>query len=305
MSYWEQTNFKLVDALNTEMWTQSPQLQRTIQPPHELIQPGSIGAQQAMLENNSEAILPWVPDIVGKEAEGGRTILIFGASYAGFIREYSCRNACLRLADYLQAANWAEFQRCFLDNVVVSDAAYYGKLASLLSSAGIPASRIILSDLCTNSIVRRCAINNRRQDDSRQPCKDRAEVFHRYVKNPVVAGWTWRRITECGAKRIIALGHIAEHGLLRLFNRHGATIFCNGHQWVAKEYSPPFCWVDNYADPDKKLSYWLNPGIWWTILVQGKELRLLPIYHPASQGKRDSSYSATRKALAVWLKENP
>jgi hypothetical protein len=300
MPYWDQANFRLVDALNSEMWMQSPPLQRTIQQPHNLVQPGSVGPQQAMLENDAETVLPWVPDIVGKKAEGDRAVLIFGAAYAGFIREYSCRSACLRLRDYAEAANWTEFQRLFLDNVVAPDADYYGKLASLLNSAGVSANRIILSDLCPNSIVRRSGvINNCRQDDSRQPCKDRASVFCQYVEDPGVAGWTWRRITESRAERIIALGHITEHGLLRLFSRHDAKISCNGQPLRITVPAPD--WVDRYADPGKNLGYWLNPVRWWTISIPGRDVRLLPVYHPAVVDQYDPGYRRTGSALAVWL----
>ena len=169
--YWDHANFRLVDALNAEMWTRSPQLQREIQSPHDLIGTGKVGPQQAMLEPDAalpittDTVLPWVPDIVGKDADGDRAVIIFGAAYAGFIREYSSRRACLGLSDYAKAAtndneaNWTVFQRLFLNNVVardaVSDGDYYGKLESLLISAGISANRIILSDLCPNSIVKR------------------------------------------------------------------------------------------------------------------------------------------------------
>ncbi len=108
--YWDQANFKLVDTLNAEMWTRSPQLQREIQSPHDLIGTGKVGPQQAMLEPDAaldiktDTVLPWVPDIVGKDADGDRGVIIFGAAYAGFIREYSSRRACLGLSDYAKAA---------------------------------------------------------------------------------------------------------------------------------------------------------------------------------------------------------
>lgn len=268
--YWDQANLKLVDTINADIWTRSQQLQREIQPPAQLIAPGSVGPQQSMVERDealgidADAVLPWVPDIVGKDADGDRAVLVFGAAYAGFIHEYSGRDACLPLADYVEAAKrgdgdgWAAFQRLFLDKVVKPDGAYYSKLASLLASAGVSANRIVLSDLCPNSIVKRTIINNRRQDDSSQPGKGRASVFCKYVEHQTVADWTWRRITESRAERIIALGHIAEHGLLRLFSWHSATISCNGRQWHQDRQSkdlPTGGWVDRYADEQKTLGY--------------------------------------------------
>jgi hypothetical protein len=50
------------------------------------------------------AVLPWVPDLVGADSDHERSVLIFGAAYAGFIAEYSTRPACLPLADYTKAA---------------------------------------------------------------------------------------------------------------------------------------------------------------------------------------------------------
>src|ERR1017187_7121429 len=79
-------------------------------------------------------------------------------------------------------------------------------LAHLLAAVGVPASRIILSDLCPNSIVKRIVVGNRRQDDSRQPVKERAPIFCRYVEHPLVEEWTWRRNTESWAECVVVIG---------------------------------------------------------------------------------------------------
>ena len=314
--FWNQANFRVADAVNSERWTRSPQLQLEIQPPSTLVAPGSVGPQQAMLEPESalgidqNTVLPWVPDLVGSEANGDQAILIFGAAYAGFIREYSCRGACLSLADYVKAAKesnglgWVAFQRQFLKNVVTPDSAYYGRLASLLTSVGVPARRIVLADLCSNSIVKRTMTNNRRRDDSRQPCRDRAPAFCNYVAHPVVAGWTWRRIIGSGARRIIALGHIAEHGLLKLFKANGASITCDGQPWSQLDQpTNTAAWVDQYADPSKKLGYWLTPGRWWTILLPETAFRLLPVYHPSTADRYDPGYAHTEHSIAGLLRD--
>jgi hypothetical protein len=312
--YWNQANFKVADPINAERWTRSLQLQFEIQPPVELTAPGSVGPQQAMLEPDpalgidQNTVLPWVPDLVGNDAAGEHAILLFGAAYAGFIREYSCRGACLPLADYVaaakhdRAAGWVAFQRLFLENVVQPDAAYYGRLASLLTSVGVGASRVVLADLCPNSIVKRGVINNRRKDDSQQPCRDRASTFCKYVAHPTVAGWNWRRIIETGASSIIALGHIVEHGLLRLFSANGASISSGGRHWnQSSQVQNLAAWVDRYADPAKKLDYWLTPGRWWTVSMPRKTVRVLPVYHPSTAGNYDPGYSRTRDAVAYLL----
>lgn len=314
--YWDADNFMVADALNSERWTRSPPLQRTIQPPAELAAIGSVGAQQAMLERNAllgvdaNTVLPWVPDLVGKDAQGDGAVLVIGAAYAGFIREYSGRGACLPLADYISATRvaggegWAAFQRAFLDEVVRPDRDYYGKLAQLLTSVGITADRVALTDLVPASIVKRGTRTDGRSDDSSQPSGDRAAVFHKYAEHMIVSGWTWHRISNSGARHIIALGHLVEHGLLRLFARQGAMISCEQQPWSPTRLSykePECCWVDQYADWTKNLGFWLNPGKWWTVKVAETELRLLPIYHPARVDKYDRGYQRTSKALVAML----
>ncbi|MGA3180224.1 MAG: hypothetical protein ABSF38_07785, partial [Verrucomicrobiota bacterium] len=171
----------------------------------------------------------------------------------------------------------------------------------MLTAVGIPANRIILSDLCPNSIVKRIVADNRRQDDSRQPVKDRAPIFCRYVEHPVVEEWTWRRNTESWSECIVVLGSIAEHGLLRLLISGGAKITCHVPPVIPPNlsHSIPPCWVDRPADPGRNLRYWLEPGRWWTISIPGRNIRLLPIYHPVRMDDNDPGYERTAQALAA------
>jgi hypothetical protein len=103
------------------------------------------------------------------------------------------------------------------------------------------------------------------------------------------------------AKCIIALGHISEHGLLRLLRNHEAKIFCNGQPWQPHQLvnTPASEWIDHYADQDRRLDHWLTPGRWWTISIQGSDMRLLPVYYPATVDKWDRDYTRTRKALKM------
>jgi uracil-DNA glycosylase len=123
------------------------------------------------------------------------------------------------------------------------------------------------------------------------------------VDHPVVEEWTWRRITESWAECIIALGSIAEHGLLRLFIRHEAKISCNVPPLTQQrqEQNLPPCWVDRPADPGRPLRYWLELGRWWTISIPGRDIRLLPAFHPARIDDYDPGYERTGKALAACL----
>ncbi len=312
-NFWDQSNFNFNDQINLEIWRESPKLQRDIQKPGQLTQLGSIGPQQAMLDENAtlginaDSVLPWVPDIVGKDSHKENDLLIFGAVYAGFIDEYSSRRECMPLNEYVNAAKdggLTYFQKLFLERVVERDSAYYGKIKSLIQNAGVEPSLLVLSDLCRNSIVERRVVNNKRRDSSRQPSKERAATYCVYVENeqyPKIQEWTEKRILQSKSGRIIALGHVAEHGLLRLFSRIGATISQGNEQFNLQIRLSPQ-WVDSYADPNRQLSFWINNKTWWTIKRGDKEWRLLPIYHPATVDRYDSNYKQTASVLDQMLK---
>lgn len=315
ISFWDIGNFDLDnDQINAEIWRKSPELQREIQRPDQLSALGAVGAQQAMLDENHtlginvDDVLPWVPDIVGKDSGKENSLLIFGAAYAGFIYEYSSRPACIPLCEYVKAVkdqDMAYFQKQFLDRVVAPDSSYYGKIESLMQAVQIKSSQIVLSDLCPCSIVKRQIKKGQRKDDSKQPSKERAKIFCEYVENPQVQKWTADRILKSKSRHIIALGHIAEHGLLRLFSRMDAKFF-NGNQPfnLQTNIAPPWKWVDQYADhPNRKLKFWIANNTWWTIRKGERDWRLLPIYHPASVDRKDHdpSYDNTIFVLKNFL----
>ena len=315
--FWDQSNFNTEnDQINLEIWSESPEIQQRIQHPKTLTELGSVGPQQAMLDSNTELhidskkdVLPWVPDLVGKRSGNKEGLLIFGAAYAGFIEEYSSRPACMLLSEYVRAAylknqGMQYFQNRFLENVVKPDSSYYGKIGSLLQSVGIKSDQIILSDLCRNSIVKRqIDKKGKRKDDSKQPSRDRASVFCKYIENtevPKVQEWTIKRIYQSQSIHIIALGHIAEHGLLRLFDSRGAKICQKDERYNLKTW-PSSLWVDKHADPDRQLRFWINNKTWWTINNGNREWRLLPIYHPAIADRYDSNYLDTKEVLKCFL----
>ena len=315
MPYWRIDSFILNDPLNAEVWVQSPHLQHHIQPPEVLAAVGSIGPQQAMLEDHPDLgigrgdVLPWVPDLVGKEWKSPEAVFVYGAAYAGFIREYSTRHASMPIAEYREAAKLGTlgvglFQNGFLRRVVEPDNDYYGRIAILLEAVGIASEKLVLSDLCPLSLVKRFVKGGRRADDSRQPTGERAAAFQQYVEHPFVRGWTARRIKDSQSCRIVALGWLAEHGLLRLLHSLGAEIGCQGESWnpTPNPVAQPWAWVNNYAQEGRRLWFWLNRRTWWTVSMMGREWRLLPIYHPASVCKRDSGYGRTTVALRQFLR---
>jgi hypothetical protein len=149
----------------------------------------------------------------------------------------------LPLASYTSATSVGEFQERFLKSVVERCAAYYRPIAGLASAAGGTAG-IPLFDLCRASFVERGAEQSlhRRTDRSVDGvvCKA-AAVYERYVESDDAADWLWSRITGSAASRIVALGRIAEHGLLRLFARHDLRISPSSApstEWKPKRGAP-------------------------------------------------------------------
>ena len=311
--FWNRDYFDFDDPLNQEIWSRSPVVQQEIQSPRELQKPGAIGAQQAMIDLtpnprfSASPSLPWVPDVVGKEWHTREALLIVGSAYAGFIREFSTRSRALPLADYVSASSASQFQRSFLRYVVAPDSSYYGPIQALASSK--TAARIALFDVCRASFVKRGSGTAQRNDTSGDSVALEApEVFEQYAENKTQADWTWRRITESQANRIVALGYIAEHGLLRLFARHGMQI------QVSNGSAPPLRinafpdgsgrWVKVYADhPSRPVGSWLKLRCWWTISgeVEGvhRAWHLLPAFHPARHQKPDPEYRQTKVLLAA------
>jgi hypothetical protein len=146
------------------------------------------------------------------------------------------------------------FQTKFMRQVVAPDGAYSGKIANLLGTVGVPPEKVVLSDLCPMSLVKRQGGPGQRTDDNRQPTGERAEAFHRYLEHEEVSGWTVRRLLASRASRIIALGWLAEHGLLRLFHSMEAEISCRDQPWepvALDEGAAPWSWV--YTDAREAL----------------------------------------------------
>ncbi len=315
-------HFDFDDPLNRRIWSESPAIQRTIHPPAALREPGAVGAQQAMLHRGAhpritdESVLPWVPDLVGKRWRERDSLLIVGSAYAGFIQEYSTRSRTIRLFNYASATSVAEFQPYYLQQVVSCDTDYYGPIHSLVkatSDGGFEdASWVALFDLCRASFVAR----GNGPDDKRGDrggdgiVKQAPERFARYVESGASASWTWERFVSSRAFRIVALGTIAEHGLLRLFHDRGLQIRAVGStaSWTSKPGTTGR-WVLQYADPKRQLGSWIakDAQTWWTIYgdVDGEERvwYLLPIYHPARYQKPDPHYAGARAVLRRMVEQ--
>jgi hypothetical protein len=298
--FWRLEYLDLYDALNEEIWARSQDVQSDIDPPASLRHVGAIGAQQAMIpsrEESAPSILPWVPDIVGKNWRSSHALHVIGAAYAGFIRELSGRGGCLPLALYQDADSSRRFQEAFLPAVVRDDRDYYGPIDDLCSQFVSPDS-ISIFDLCRVSLVQRAPGGLGRRDSSKTTdLRKRADVYSHYSETEPAATWLWRRIVESDASLILALGYIAEHGLLRLFARNGFSVRDASSYWQAKD-APG--WATRYGDPQRQLGYWLNAERWWTIegTVAGvaRSWHLIPVFHPAARAK-DPGYVRTSGLL--------
>jgi hypothetical protein len=292
MTFWDEDAFDLQDNLNADIWARSRGVQREVQPPDQLTHPGAEGGQQAMLEGplsgKVAGVLPWVPDLVGSHWRDAESLLIVGSAYAGFIEGYSDRQGCLRLVDYVGATNLPaeDFQRHFIRQVVAPDRSYYALLQSLIEGQFASPSHVTLFDLCRASFVRRG--NRPVGDKGGDSVTNTSPAYLVYVEHPTQREWLWQRVTDGEARRIIALGTIAEHGLLRLFSGQGMEVQATDGSavWIPRS-SEDRTWPRWYADRNHKLANWLPSHRWWTIRgkVRGaaREWALLPVYHPAAR----------------------
>jgi hypothetical protein len=320
-SFWATAHLDLQDLLNSRIWKESIALQLTIQSPQALQTINAIGAQQAMIDPDPKGqppitlgtLLPWVPDLLGSNWEDPEAVLVVGSAYAGFIREYNAAGAGMRLADYLASVSHhhSSFQTAFIQQVVRDFRTYYGfveRLGRALNGDEANARDIAVTELCKASFVMRVGNDGPeqwaanagytttgrivRRDDSAEPNGDRsASIFSDYAENTKAAGWLWDRLTSGSARRTLALGRVAEHGLLRCFGfRQEVTdIRCSKGPWTRHRNPDTNTWarVRNRAEPKLNIDHWLQAGEWWTVSAmiagQPRDWHVLPIRHPARQ----------------------
>jgi len=291
---WEIEDFNLHDELNQVIWTDSIRMQREI---HESCDGnqrrfgGAVGIQQAMIGSSGFDIepLPMVPDLVGKDAGKRRdkTVLIVGSAYAPFIQGISSRDA-IAPRDYRTADSAARFQQRFFDKVIAGDKAYYEPLARRFGGIW-PTRNLIATDLCRGSYCyRRLDANGMRHyiggdkiatgkhfidSGDKKLAVEARTLFSDYVD--CGEDWTWQRMER--SRDIIALGVIAEHGLLRLLDKRGATILdkASGNQWTKRNVKNQ--WSQFSADGRKQ------PGTWWDAHLGNMKWRILPTPHPSAR----------------------
>jgi hypothetical protein len=211
------------------------------------------------------------------------------------------------LADYLASVSHhhSSFQTAFIQQVVRDFRTYYGlveRLGRALNGDAANASDIAVTELCKASFVMRVGNDGPeqwaanagytttgrivRRDDSAEPNGDRsASIFSDYAENTKAAGWLWDRLTSGSARRVLALGRVAEHGLLRCFGfRQEVTdIRCSKGPWTRHRNPDTNTWarVRNRAEPKLNIDHWLQAGEWWTVSAmiagQPRDWHVLPI----------------------------
>jgi hypothetical protein len=290
-SFWSVHELDLDDSLNLRIWTDSPGEQERIQPYRADWKIGDIGAQQAMRHPHR---LPWVPDPVGLDWRSRDAMLILGSAYGPFIggdnrpgemepQEYDCESS-------------GDFLKCFLRQVVETRP-YYRKIADLASTA-IPSCRLLaLADLCRVAYVRR--------EDSKDfggdlIARSAAELFSEFVESNTASMWLWRRIVESEASAMVALGTVAEHGILRLFSRHLQDFSIRDSQdetirFLAREGNAG--WLSQYAHGRRQLQDRSRATVppFWEISGQvmggvRRTWRLAVVPHPTGAWAQSGGY---------------
>ena len=329
MAYFETTKLDFLDAINQRIWSTSVTVQAAIQDTSDLRRMDAIGAQQAMLSPAMPdgSVLPWVTDIVGRDWRAESAMLVIGASYAGIINEFSGRTRSIALAEYCRLSKQpaGDFQKRFVETVIQDYISYYFPVSQLLDGV-VDLTHLALFDLCRASFVKRGSDGSRRKDSwsaIKTICVEPA-LFSDYVEwwadpegEDIGPGaWTWMRIRQSSASCVVALGQIAEHGVLRAFQRNlkNPRIVLRSDPEVSPQINlNSSSWPNSYAHRLYKMQYWVplpgdqtidpNPSKvdWWCVtgILDDRERtwKVLPIYHPSRNP--DTDYVQSRKHLKI------
>ncbi len=319
------------DSINAEIWSLSRTLQRSISLDHD----ASHGAQQAMPKPEHRPLfgpenpLPWVPDLVGTHYADDQGVLVVGSSYNGFISGYSARTRTMDLQTYAdcrdnETSGLQVFTEQYLRSVVSGDTDYYQPiLQDLMGAAGVTPERVCLTDLCKASFVEQgLGRPDLCRDDIGSDAIVRRHWEHwtHYVRGaPEVRPadrapyrWLWGRMQQ--TRTVIALGTIAEYGVLKMFcamaeNPKATAKLDPAISPDMRALGPDRPWKYAYACPARKLRDWLTLGDWWRLEAgpasQPRHWSLLPVYHPSVAGREgDVGYVATAALLAQMIQNS-
>ena len=307
MRFWSLEHLDLEDPLNAEIWDQSASEQEQIQPYRSDWQIGDVGAQQAM---RSPYRLPWVPDPVGLDWHRHDALLVVGSAYGPFVAGDGRRHEILP-SEYM-ADSCKGFGKVFFEKVI-RNREFYTRVGELAESVVSSCRSLAIFELCRVAFVRRAERCDKGGDGV---AVANPELFTRYVESPKQNDWLWRRVVGSEASTILALGTIAEHGLLRLFARNlcGSAISDSADRKIRfdRYRSEDARWLTRYANIRRKIggrSERASPPFW---LVQGRTAdgkhrswRVTVVPHPTG-GRGSANWHSVRlnsiKALRVVYK---
>lgn len=247
MDFWSLDNLDLTDPLNMEIWSRSTIEQERIQPYRNDWQCGEIGAQQAM---RFPFKLPWVPDPVGYDWNKHDALLVVGSAYGPFIGGDGRKH---EIEPQLYACQTCEeFGKVFFEKVI-RQRLYYTRVRDMASAVINSCRLIALFDLCRVAFVRR-APGRDKGGDGVANCAP--ELFTQYVESQKSNEWLWQRVLKSEASTILALGTVAEHGILRLFARNlqDVLISDSGDSTIIFSNTADHRWPARYAHTRRKLT---------------------------------------------------
>ena len=331
LEFWAHADRTRDDPTNNDIWAESPFAMAQV---HDIRGDGvefsgEFGCQQAMVGDEAftdgghrligayddDEPLPWIPDWVGRRASGDCGVTVIGPSYPPVIKERGRLWAGIPLADY-RAAETADAFLDLLTDQVLEDGEFMGHFTQL-ESLLFPfrtAADLCYFNLCRGSFVIQSqdpGDSDDRYDDDldnsqlANPADRRKHqlLYGEYVQ--MKERWTLKRLSESRSGVVIALGRVAEHGLLRLFRRKGAVIHRHddGVEWNPPALEDDAVWPSLAADPTRPIGSWTDrSGRWWDVRgADDRRWRVLPVFGLQQVEKEDSGYRRTRRVLNAFL----
>ena len=278
--------FATQDPLNAEIWGCSRMIHQDAGfRPEDQALASPFGAQQAALGT----VLPWIPDVTGAEWTHPEAVLVVGAAPPPFL-------GWVPVHEYQRAAEgrWQTFAALYRRLMLEANDSPQALLPELLAVFGANAARFALFDLCRASLV---PLDRRGGRLGREG----ALCWQRYVERPESRDWNQRRLEGSRARMVLALGTMAEHGLLRLLAEAGYTIhdLASGVEFTAGGASAT--WAKRLARRGLTLEQRLASPTCWCVGSRGGEVRwyVAPVHSPQSAGgrRRDPGYARTVRYL--------
>jgi hypothetical protein len=295
--FWSLENLDTEDPLNAEIWRDSPDIQDCIQPYASAWRLKDVGAQQAM---RSGLRLPWVPDLVGLDWTAEDATLVVGSAYGPFIADEH-RDHEMTTQRYNQPTVRAFQQRFLCD--VVTKRRYYARVAALASNVMPSCRKLALFDLCRVAFIRRDTPLDRGGD---KVVTEAQELFNIYVERERAREWLWQRLIRSRSSAVVALGTIAEHGVLRLLAARLTTYTIVDSNDPAIDVKPALCdawWASRHAHPERKLKHRkasATPPFWRICGVTAgtrREWRVAVVPHPTGSFGNPGDYPS--RAISV------